>query len=54
MVHFGNRPLIAYHYSSFKLTDGGYVASRPEYNITPRQEQIIYAPYAKALREETP
>jgi hypothetical protein len=50
VIHFGGRPLVAYHYSQFQLVEGGgMVASRPEYLVSLRQEAILYAPYAVAL-----
>lgn len=43
---FGGRPLVAYHYSSFRL--GGQLAN-PEYGITARQAELLYRPYLAAL-----
>lgn len=52
VVHFGNRPLVAYHYSGLRdLPDGHSVPTRPEYRLTARQEAIVYRPYYQALDE---
>lgn len=48
VIHFGGRPLVAYHYSSYKP---GEQLTRPEYQLTERQAEIVYAPYLKALEE---
>ncbi len=54
VIHFGGKPLIAFHFSSFKLhEDGTLTASRPEYFITKRQEELLFSGYAKALGEES-
>lgn len=48
---FGDKPLVAYHYSSFRLVpEGGVQYTRPEYQITKRQEELLYRPYMEALR----
>jgi hypothetical protein len=44
-VFFGGKPLIAYHYSSFKH---GIQFANAEYEISPEQERILYEPYAAA------
>lgn len=52
-VFFGGRPLVAFHYSSYReLPDGHTVLTRPEYRLTPRQEEIIYGPYIEELRRQ--
>lgn len=52
VIHFGGRPLVAYHYSGLRtLPDGHSVATRPEYLLGRRQEEIIYAPYYRALED---
>ncbi len=52
VIHFGGRPLVAYHYSGLReLPEGHSVATRPEYQLTKRQEGIIYGPYYDALAE---
>lgn len=52
VIHFGNRPLIAYHFSSYREGPHGYdQLSRPEYAINERQAALIYRPYIAALRE---
>ncbi len=54
VVHFGGVPLVLWHYSSLALhEDGTYTASRPEYRITKRQEDILYADYVSSLRDAT-
>jgi hypothetical protein len=53
MIHFGGRPLVAFHYSAYReLPDGHTVMTRPEYRLTPRQEDIIYGPYIDELRRQ--
>ena len=47
-VFFGGRPLIAYHYSSFRPGPGGQLAD-PHYAVTTEQGRILYEPYAAAL-----
>lgn len=47
-VFFGGRPLVAYHYQSFRPGPGGQLAD-PAYEISPRQAEVLYAPYAAAL-----
>jgi hypothetical protein len=43
---------VSYHYSGYReLPDGHTVMTRPEYRVTRRQEEIVYAPYVRALRE---
>lgn len=50
VIHFGGVPLVSFHYSQFKLVEGGgMVCSLPDYAINARQEAILYAPYARAL-----
>jgi hypothetical protein len=39
---YGEWPLVAYHYSSFRL---GEQAANPEYQITAQQESLLYTPY---------
>lgn len=52
VIHFGNRPLVAYHFSALKLLPHGYdVLTRPEYQLTERQADILYRPYLAALQE---
>lgn len=53
VVYFGNRPLIAYHMSALKLDERGNMiqASRPEYQLTRRIVEMLYAPYLAALKE---
>ncbi len=52
VIHFGNRPLIAYHFSGYREGPHGIEQlSRPEYAISERQGEIIYTPYIRALRE---
>ena len=51
VVHFGGRPLVAYHYSGFReLPEGHTVLTRPEYCVTDEQARIIYDPYLEALK----
>ncbi len=51
-IYFGGRRLISYHYSALVLHDDNTVtASREEYNISPRQQDLIYRPYLSALDE---
>lgn len=47
-VFFGGRPLIAYHYSSFRPGPGGQLAD-PAYAVTTEQGRILYEPYRAAL-----
>lgn len=55
VIHFGNKPLIAYHYSALKLLPhGDGQLTRPEYALTRRQEHILYAPYLRALENARP
>lgn len=50
VIHFGGRPLVAYHYSSYhQLPHGGEQVALPDYALTPRQIEILYTPYRKAL-----
>jgi hypothetical protein len=49
-VWFGGRPLVSYHYSSFR--EDGQIAS-PGYEITARQARILYDPYVNELRRRT-
>ncbi len=52
VIHFGNRPLVAWHYSSYKeLPHGMEQITRPEYALTDRQASILYTPYRAALKE---
>lgn len=53
VVHFGNRPLVAFHYSGYReLPEGHTVMTRPEYQLTERQAQIIYVPYIQELEKQ--
>lgn len=50
VIHFGGRPLVAYHYSSYHQTPhGGEQVALPDYALTPRQIEILYTPYREAL-----
>lgn len=52
VVYFGNRPLVAWHFSSYREGPHGQVQlSRPEYALTDRQAELMYAPYIRCLRE---
>lgn len=53
VIHFGGRPLVAFHYSAYReLPDGHTVLTRPEYRVTDRQGDIIYGPYIDELRRQ--
>lgn len=47
VVFFGGRPLVSYHYHSRRADQ----LANPEYAVSPRQAQILYAPYNRALAE---
>jgi len=47
-MFFGGRPLIAYHFSSFRPGPGGQLADAP-YAVTAEQGRILYEPYWAAL-----
>ncbi len=50
VIHFGGRPLVAWHYSGYReLPDGHTVLTRPEYMLTDEQAEILYVPYIRAL-----
>lgn len=52
VIHFGNKPLVSYHYSGLQLLPHGVdVLTRPEYQLSDRQAEILYRPYLAALRE---
>jgi len=54
VIHYGGQPLIAYHYSALQLvSEGGCEFSRPEYQLTKRQTDILYAPYLAALESRS-
>lgn len=46
VLHFGDRPLVSYHYQSYR--HGRQLADAP-YAITPEQAALLYEPYAAAL-----
>jgi len=51
--YFGNRSLVAFHYSGYReLADGHTVITRPEYQVTKRQGEIIYRPYVEELERQ--
>lgn len=53
VIHFGNRPLVAFHYSSYlELPEGRLQYTRPEYRLTARQQDIIYGPYVKEMERQ--
>jgi len=47
-VFYGGRPLVAYHYSSFRPGPGGQMAD-PHYAVTAEQGRILYEPYEAAI-----
>lgn len=50
---FGGRRLVAFHYSGYReLPEGHTVMTRPEYQLTERQAQIIYVPYIQELEKQ--
>lgn len=52
VIHFGNKPLVSYHYSGLQLLPHGVdVLTRPEYQLSDRQAEILYRPYLAALKE---
>lgn len=53
VIHFGNRPLVSFHYSSYlELPEGRLQYTRPEYRLTARQQDIIYGPYIKEMERQ--
>jgi len=53
VAHFGNMPLVAFHYSSYReLPEGHSVLTRPEYQVAERQARIIYSPYIQELERQ--
>lgn len=49
-VHFGGRPLVSYHYSSFGIGPGGVRWGHGEYELNLRQLELVYYPYLQAVR----
>lgn len=54
-IHWGGMPMIAYHYSGVSVSPAGdetaVTLARPEYGITERVANIVYAPYLRELAE---
>jgi SAM-dependent methyltransferase len=52
VIHFGNRPLVSYHFSGYREGPHGQEQlTRPEYALNERQAELIYTPYVRALKE---
>lgn len=51
VLHFGDRPLISFHYSSLRWNDNGSFLqfADPGYGVTGRQQDMIYKPYVSAV-----
>lgn len=50
ILHFGDRPLVAFHYHAIhRISGGGLAPSYPEYAITREQERVLYGPYYAML-----
>ncbi len=51
VLHFGDRPLVSYHFSSLRWNPDGSLAHlfNPEYAVTAEQQRLLYDPYLKEI-----